>query len=149
MLEQLERREAAALERVEELRAEALAAADRLDAAAGDLSRLVIARRTVLEVLADEPNQEVVTVAGLAAKSVPAPAQVRGKARDAAMYDRITAVLAKASGPMRARDVCEELGLGAEPKFTEAMRPKLRRLVADGVLAQVEPGLFALAAASR
>ncbi len=42
-MEQLECHEAAALVRVEELRAEAFAVADRLDAAAAELSRLVIA----------------------------------------------------------------------------------------------------------
>ena len=33
--------------------------------------------------------------------------------------------------------------MGSEARFIEAMRPKLTRLVADGVLAQVGPGLFA------
>lgn len=52
VLEELKRREAVALARVERLRAEALAVADRLDAARIELSRLVIARRTVVEALA-------------------------------------------------------------------------------------------------
>ncbi|MFJ5726105.1 hypothetical protein [Streptomyces sp. NPDC093149] len=47
VLEQLKRREAAALARVEELRAKAQDVANRLDAARDELSRLEIARRTV------------------------------------------------------------------------------------------------------
>ncbi|MGW5114318.1 hypothetical protein ACWEQ8_02510 [Streptomyces noursei] len=33
-------------------------------------------------------------------------------------------------------------GAGAEARFTEATRSKLKRLVADGVLVEMEPGLF-------
>ncbi|MDH6706590.1 hypothetical protein P3T27_003317 [Kitasatospora sp. MAA19] len=40
------------------------------------------------------------------------------------------------------RDVCDGLWLGAEARFTEAMRSKLKRPVVDGVLVEVEPGLF-------
>jgi hypothetical protein len=50
---------------------------------------------------------------------------------------------ARSAGPLRPRQVCEALGMGSEARFIEAMRPKLTRLVADGVLAQVGPGLFA------
>lgn len=42
--------------------------------------------------------------------------------------------------------MCEVLGTLAEARYVEAMRPKLVRLVADGVLAQVGLGLFAAAA---
>lgn len=51
VLELLESREAVALARVEEARAEALSAADRLDLARIELSNLVIARLTVVEVM--------------------------------------------------------------------------------------------------
>jgi hypothetical protein len=153
VLEQLECHEAAALVWVEELRAEAFAVADRLDAAAGELSRLVIARRTVAELQAGMPGQNtdggdggVGTEPQFADRY---PAGVRGSVRDEAMYDRIAGVFTATRRPSRARDVCDELGMPDAAKFTEAMRPKLKRLVADGVLAQLEPGLFtAVGAAS-
>jgi len=153
VLEQLECHEAAALVRVEELRAEAFAVADRLDAAAAELSRLVIARRTVAELLDGMPGQDTDDADGVAgAGPVIAgryPAGVRGSVRDEAMYERIAGVVTAAGRPLRARDVCDELGMPDAAKFTEAMRPKLKRLVADGVLAQLEPGVFtAVGAAS-
>ncbi|MFV5997178.1 hypothetical protein ACNPQM_33505 [Streptomyces sp. NPDC056231] len=141
VLEQLKRREAAALARVEELRAKAQDVANRLDAARDELSRLEIARRTVAEVLAGEPGGEA---AGedVAPPSGPALG-ARGSLRDVTVYQRIVSVFVTASGPLRSRDVCDALGIGVEARYTEAMRSKLKRLVADGTLVEVEPGLFA------
>jgi hypothetical protein len=45
---------------------------------------------------------------------------------------------------MRAKDVCHALGLGTEPKDTEGVRAKLKRLVKRRILTEAEPGLFAL-----
>lgn len=139
MLEVLERREAAAMVRVEELRAEAFAVADRLDAARVELSNVVVARLTVAKVLAEVPD----TATGPDCGPV-----VGGSVRDAAVYERIVGVFRRDGGPLKARDVCEELGLPDGKNSTESMRAKLKRLVADGVLVDVEPGsgLFALAA---
>jgi hypothetical protein len=114
---------------VEHLRAEAERLACELAAADESLSRLVITRETVAEVLD--------------AASVADSVEVRGLGRDVALYERITRVFAAATGALRPRQVCEELGIAPEPRFIEAMRPKLARLVADGVLVQVGPGLFA------
>jgi hypothetical protein len=47
---------------------------------------------------------------------------------------------------MRAKDVCHALGIGTEPKDTEGIRAKLKRLVKRRYLTETEPGLFALAA---
>lgn len=47
---------------------------------------------------------------------------------------------------MRAKDVCHALGLGVEPKDTEGVRAKLKRLVKRRQLTEAEPGLFALPA---
>jgi hypothetical protein len=47
---------------------------------------------------------------------------------------------------MRAKDVCHALGLGLEPKDTEGVRAKLKRLVKRRQLTEAEPGLFALPA---
>jgi hypothetical protein len=46
---------------------------------------------------------------------------------------------------MRAKDICHALGLGTEPKDTEGIRAKLKRLVERRVLTEFEPGLFTLA----
>lgn len=49
------------------------------------------------------------------------------------------------SGAMRAKDVCHALSLGIEPKDTEGVRAKLKRLVKRRILTEDEPGLFVLA----
>ncbi|MBR7836139.1 hypothetical protein KDL01_22875 [Actinospica durhamensis] len=134
VLDRLGEREAQARVLVERLRGEAERAAGALAAADVSLSRLVIARETVAEVLEAEPDQ-----------GIEAPG-VRGAVRDVALYERIAQVFAEAGAALRPRQVCEALGMPGEARYVEAMRPKLSRLVADGVLAQVGPGLFAPAA---
>jgi hypothetical protein len=52
------------------------------------------------------------------------------------------------STPIRAKDVCNALGIGTEPKDTEGVRAKLKRLVKRRVLTETAPGLFALAASA-
>lgn len=47
---------------------------------------------------------------------------------------------------MRAKDVCHALGIGTEPKDTEGVRAKLKRLVKRQILTEPEAGLFTLAA---
>ncbi|UUN28817.1 hypothetical protein [Streptomyces sp. FIT100] len=58
-------------------------------------------------------------------------------------YQQILTVLADTSQPMRAREVCQALDLPIIAKNTEGIRAKLNRLVARGILAEPEPGLFA------
>jgi hypothetical protein len=135
VLDRLEEREARARVLVERLRVEAERVAGALAAADESLLRLVIARETVAEVLDSDVEQS--SDAGGA----------RGVGRDVALYERITRIFAEAGGALRPRQVCEALGMSTEARFIEAMRPKLSRLVADGVLAQVGPGLFAPVAA--
>jgi hypothetical protein len=136
VLDRLEEREAQARVLVGRLREEAERAAGALAAADESLSRLVIARETVAEVLDGESDQFIDA-------EVAPGAAVRGVGRDVALYERITRIFAEAGAAMRPRQVCEALGMPVEARFIEAMRPKLSRLVADGVLAQVGPGLFA------
>ena len=133
VLDRLEEHEARARVVVERLRQEAERVAGELAAADESLSRLVITRETVLEVLGAGSERDPGTggVGG------------RGAGRDMALYERISRVFAEAGTALRPRQVCEELGISTEAKFIEAMRPKLARLVADGVLVQVGPGLFA------
>lgn len=136
VLDRLEEREAQARVLVERLRQEAERVAGALAAADESLSRLVITRETVAEVL-DSPSDES------ADTGVAPGAAVRGMGRDVALYERIARIFAEAGAALRPRQVCEALGMSTEARFIEAMRPKLTRLVADGVLVQVGPGLFA------
>jgi predicted MarR family transcription regulator len=63
---------------------------------------------------------------------------------DNPVYQHILTALADADRPVRAKDVCQVLDLGLESKNIEGMRCKLKRLVARGLIAENEPGLFAL-----
>lgn len=130
--------------RVEDARAEALSAADRLDAARVELSNLVIARLTVAEVMSASTDAGPVTA--VVAGGGPRPG-VRGAARDEAVYARIRQVFTEAGRPLRVKAVCEKLGLPEGKNATESVRSKLRRLADDGELARIEDGLFVLAGA--
>lgn len=134
-------REAQARVLVERLREEAERVAGALAAADESLSRLVITRETVAEVLDSESDES--TDAGVAPD-----AAVRGMGRDVALYERITRTFAEAGAAMRPRQVCEALGMSAEARFIEAMRPKLARLAADRVLVQVGRTCLARVASS-
>ncbi len=59
-------------------------------------------------------------------------------------YQQILAVFTADRGTLRAKDVCRALGIGTEPKDTEGIRAKLKRLVNRHILTETEPGLFAL-----
>jgi hypothetical protein len=60
-------------------------------------------------------------------------------------YRDVVEVLADAGMPLRARQVCQAVGVGAEPRHREGMRIKLKRLVERGWLVEATPGLFACA----
>ncbi|WP_413754729.1 hypothetical protein [Streptomyces sp. MMBL 11-3] len=57
-------------------------------------------------------------------------------------YPRILGVFNGATGPLRARDVCEVLDHELLPKNIEGTRAKLKRLVKLGVLTEVDVGSF-------
>jgi hypothetical protein len=63
-------------------------------------------------------------------------------------YQKILAVFAASTGGLRAKDVCQALGLGITAKDTEGIRAKLKRLVARQILVETEPGLFTLVPAT-
>ena len=146
LLERLEAREQAVRVRVEGLRAEMDRLGEQVAAEQELLGRLEITRLTVIEILAgdDVPGEDV---AGIdpAAKSgvVAAAARVSragmqvpvfgqdgdgGERRLPVAYRDVVEVVADA-GPLRARQVCQALGLGTEPKRRGGMRIKLKRLV--------------------
>jgi hypothetical protein len=163
LLGRLEAREEATRVRVEELRAEMAALAERLAGEEELLSRLEITRQTVIEVLAGPDLPEdggvaagtgaasmVATVAAApsetaAATQVPAFSQDGDGQGLPVAYRDVWEVLVDAGGPLRAKQLSVALGLGTEPRHVEGMRSKLKRLVRRGWLAEVEPGLFACA----
>jgi hypothetical protein len=59
-------------------------------------------------------------------------------------YQQILAVFATAEHPLRAKDICQALGVGTTANHTESLRAKLKRLVARDALTEDRPGLFAL-----
>ncbi|MEQ4726148.1 hypothetical protein [Nonomuraea sp. B19D2] len=58
-------------------------------------------------------------------------------------YRQILDVFADLGRPLRARDLCEALDLPIVKENTENIRAKLKRLVNQGILVEIEPGLFA------
>jgi hypothetical protein len=58
----------------------------------------------------------------------------------------VLGVIGRSAGRgVRVKAVCEELGLGGEPKHVEALRGKLKRLARRGWLIEPSPGVFVLA----
>ncbi|WP_328971559.1 hypothetical protein OG590_07595 [Streptomyces goshikiensis] len=57
-------------------------------------------------------------------------------------YPRILGVFNDATGPLRARDVCEALDHELLPKNIEGTRAKLKRLVKLDILTEVDTGSF-------
>jgi hypothetical protein len=159
LLEALEARERTARARVEALRAEMDRLAEQVAAEEALLGRLEITRQTVVEVLAEDglPGEDAVGIdpgpeagAGAAAPRVGMQVPVFGQDGDGrglpVAYRDVVEVLADAGVPLRARQVCLAVGVGAEPRHREGMRIKLKRLVDRGWLVEAEPGLFACAA---
>jgi hypothetical protein len=158
LLEALEAREAAARARVEALQAEMDRLAEQVAAEQELLGRLEITRQTVVEVLAGDampsgdgsvgigPDPNV--GGGAAAPRVGTKVPVFGQDGNGhglpVAYRDVVEVLADA-GPLRAAQVCQAVGIGAEPRHREGMRIKLKRLVERGWLVETEPGLFACA----
>lgn len=123
-LEKIAARERQIAESADALRTQIATLTDRLrdlDAEAGDLA---VARKVVLALGQDDQPLAAVP--------------------DNPVYQHILTVLADATTPLRARDLCRALDLGTEPSKVEGMRSKLKRLVTTGLIAENEPGLFTL-----
>jgi cell division septum initiation protein DivIVA len=158
LIDELKRREAAAHAEAEELRGRIAELAEQLAQAEERLSRLVITRQTVDEVLgragadappAAEPGAAppphrppvtgVVTVppwrVGLEASALPQA------------YRDLLEVAEDAGRPLRAAQIAAAAGLSTDKAKVETLRSKLKRLVERGWLAEeAGPGLFALPA---
>jgi hypothetical protein len=124
-------RETAAAAAAETLREQIATLSAELALIDTELVELAITRTTLTRLI------------GVAEAAVPVDATIASAA-----YQQILAVFATTDGGMRAKDVCQALGLGITAKDTEGIRAKLKRLVARHILVEAEPGLFTLAPAT-
>jgi hypothetical protein len=154
---ELHRREAAARAEAVELRGRIAELAERLAQAEDRVSRLVITRETVEEVLgaaaeaSPEAGQPAVLAPGrgrspvIGVLAVPpwrAGLEVSVLPQD---YRDLLEVAEDAGRPLRAAQIAEAAGLSTERGKVETLRGKLKRLVDRGWLAEeARPGLFAL-----
>ncbi|WP_409467210.1 hypothetical protein [Streptomyces sp. HC307] len=113
----------------------ARALADDLRAQIDDLQTRLREAETHLEHLAITRK----TITGLADR-LPAVVPALPEHPD---YPRILATFNHATGPLRAKDVCEALGHELLPKNVEGTRAKLKRLVKLGILTEADTGNFA------
>jgi hypothetical protein len=112
----------------------ARALADDLRAQISELQTRLREAETHLEHLAITRK----TVTGLADRLPAAPPDLP----EHPDYSRILAVFNDATGPLRARDVCEALDHELLPKNIEGTRAKLKRLVKLDILTEVDVGSF-------
>lgn len=167
--EELDRREAATAEQVEELRRQIAELSEQLEVAESRLSRLQITRETMDEILGERPvddqnarvagadcdgdRKTVVSQPGPGAGrligAVLVPQRVVGMDSAAVLpddYGEILAVLAEAVDGLRAGQIAAELGIATTDRAkVEGLRSKLKRLVARGWADQQPSGKFVIA----
>jgi chromosome segregation ATPase len=163
LIDELKRREAAAREEAEEVRGRIAQLAERLARAEEWLSRLVIARETVEEVLngaGSEPEPASAAVAPdgagpsrfgyLSPVGVLAVPPWRAGLEASVLpeaYRDLLEVAEDAGRPMRAVQIAAAAGLSTDKSKVEGLRSKLKRLAGRGWLVEeAGPGLFALPA---
>jgi hypothetical protein len=120
---------------VDRLEAEQERIAGLLAACRVELERLVVARDVVAGLTAPPPAVPVTAAGG----GVPA-------VQSTEFGQRLLNVLAAHTGPMRCREVVAVLG--EDPRVArhgERVRHRLKKLVAAGLVAEPEPGMFTLA----
>jgi len=159
-LEELERREAAAWDRIAELRGQIEKLTALLVEQEGAVSRLKITRETMSEILsadgsvtgpetddggAAEPANRPVAGVGspVGVRLVPTWSEELDAGVLPSSYRDIVEVLGDAVHPMRAHHLCAALGLSTDKNKVEGFRSKLKRLVERDWIAELEPGLFA------
>jgi chromosome segregation ATPase len=161
LIEELRRREAAARAEAEELRGRIAQLTECLAGAEERLSRLVITRETVEEVLNGSGEQaapDPVMPDGVAAPrsghlspvGVLAVPPWRAGLETPALpeaYRDLLEVAEDAGRPLRAVQIAAAAGLSTDKAKVEGLRSKLKRLVERGWLAEdAGPGLFTLPA---
>ena len=156
LIEELQRREAAARQEVDELRGEIARLNERLGRAEEGLSRLEVTRETVMEILGgagagEAAEREAEPAADPAPSGSPVgvvtvPPWRPGLAESVLppSYRDLLEVLADAGRPLRAGGIAAAAGLSTDKSKIEGLRSKLKRLKERGWLAEDGPGLFAL-----
>ena len=160
LIDELQRREAAAREEAEELRGRIAQLTERLAGVEERLSRLVITRETVDEVLngsGPEASSAVMPDGAAPSRSGHLPAAGvlavppwragLGASALPEAYRDLLEVAEDAGRPLRAVQIAAAAGLSTDKAKVEGLRSKLKRLVERGWLAEdAGPGLFALPA---
>ncbi|MBB4786879.1 hypothetical protein [Streptomyces rapamycinicus] len=157
VLGMLEEREAAARVRVEGLREEVARLAEVLEAAEIELDRRLIAREELVEALAASAAESTAVTEAEAEQetappAVPMPRSTVPPWREGLPvtvlgpdYQRILGVLdeqrSAGKGPVKAKEIAVELGLGATPEG-RGVRSKARRLAERGWLLLAVSGAF-------
>ena len=161
LIDELQRREAAAREEAEDLCGRIAQLAERLAGVEERLSRLVIARETVEEVLngsgaeaapatvipdgAAPPRSGHLPAAGVLAVPPWRPGLEASVLPEA--YRDLLEVAEDAGRPLRAGQIAAAAGLSTDKAKVEGLRSKLKRLAERGWLAEdAGPGLFTLPA---
>ncbi|WP_345006516.1 hypothetical protein [Streptosporangium album] len=170
LLEELVRREAAARERAEAIREQIEHLGQRPAAEEELLSRLVITRETVVEILgqaagpveqppgtvvvdgpdrveAVEAVEVVVSSSGtspIGVLTVPRWRVGMGVSVLPRAYQDVLEVLVDAGGAMRAKKIVAAVGLPVQAAKVEGLRSKLKRMVERGRLSEDAPGLFSV-----
>lgn len=170
LLEELARREAAARERAEMIREQIEQLHERLTAVEELVSRLVITRETVTEILGGtagalgEPSggagkgpdgvsdgveeMEVaawdVSASPIGVTTVPRWCEGMSASVLPRRYQDVLEVLVDSGGTMRAGKIVAALGLPAEAAKVEGMRSRLKRMVERRWLSEDSPGLFSV-----
>lgn len=160
LMEELQRREAAARQEADELRGEIARLTERLARAEERLARLEIARETVVDILGGtgagqpagrEGEPPAASAGSLAAGGsrvgvVMVPPWRPGLAQSVLppSYQDLLEVLADAGRPLRAGNIAAAAGLSTDKPTVEGLRSKLKRLAERGWLAEDGPGLFTL-----
>jgi hypothetical protein len=167
-LEELQWREAAARERAEELRQQIAELSEQLAGEDQLLSRLLITRETMLEILGapgkvtdsgasaavgesdgggrtSEPESGAGGGSPIGVMLVPP----RGPGTDGGTlpldYRDILEVVGDAGRALRAGHIAAALGISQDRSTVESLRAKLKRLTARGWLDEQTPGLFTIA----
>ncbi|WP_326784117.1 hypothetical protein [Streptomyces sp. NBC_00151] len=132
--------------REKEIREEVARLRDALDEAERALQRLVDARVTVTEVLAEEPAVASASLPQRAVAGSTVPHRSEGMTASvlAVDYQRIVGLLESDVGRegMRCQQLAAALGLQLVPAKVEGVRSKAKRLAERGWIRQVRPGVF-------
>ncbi|MFJ4689326.1 hypothetical protein [Streptomyces sp. NPDC088789] len=160
LFEELDAREAASRARIEELRRRVAELTQAIEHEEATLSRLVITRETVTEILGPAPAEgagagdssaQVGQESGAAAGSPigvltvrPWQAGISAAVLPRAYQDILEVFADHGAGMLRAGRVAAAVGLGSDKSKIEGLRSKLNKLAERGWLDLEGPGMFVL-----